>query len=1198
MNSCKGQITAVLGPTNTGKTHFAIERMTAHKSGIIGLPLRLLAREVYEKVARLMGTSSVALVTGEERIVPARTRYWICTVEAMPLGLGHDFLAVDEIQMCADLERGHVFTDRLLGARGRLETMFLGSDTMRGIISALVPEARFVQRKRLSTLSYAGPKKLSRMPSRSAIVGFSVDGIYSLAELVRRQKGGAAIVMGALSPRTRNAQVSLYQSGDVDYLVATDAIGMGLNLDIRHVAFSATAKFDGRKLRKLAPNELAQIAGRAGRFESPGSFGVTGSADPLDQETVDAIESHRFKPVERLQWRNSKLSFDSLEALAKSLDAPSPQERLVKARESEDLAALGAFAGMPAIADKIGGPDDVSLLWEVCQIPDYRKDFANEHVALLGQIFEFLVDRGSIPSEWVGEQVRRLDRDSGTIDAISRRLAYIRTWTFVSHKRGWMEEERRWREETRAVEDRLSDALHACLIRQFVDRRTSVLQKKLRQKESLEAEVNQEGGVAVEGQFVGKLAGFRFRQDGSGGGGEAKVLRSASLRALASEYRARAQRLSRAPDQEIALGDHGSLLWGECPVGKLLAGKTPMDPEVAVFVDDEAGSEVAEKVRARLLAFIRGRIRKEFGGLLEMREDPEVKGLAKGVGFRVGEALGVLRKELVVEDVRALDQAARGQLRKHGVRFGYQHVYCPDLLRPAPTRLRIMLLSVFEGLAEFPAPPPPGLVTIRLEPGVDLGRLDWAGFYPAGSFAVRVDMLERLWRLLREAGQGGEFEASSEMLSITGQTHDGFADLMRGLGYFAERRWRPRAVVDAPGSPEAAAGESASLRDSAQGGGERQPPSGENRGFAPADGSGASPGGPEAVVDSAQGGGESPPLSGESRDPEPADGSENAPSAPKALGELEHVGGARSLSSGESPESEPADGSDTAPAAPEASGNSAHAGGESATPPAETHEADFIGAREAPSGEQGQMATDPAGGSQAGPSPENQEAARERNPEAPSSGLKPPREDLALGHADRAAASPASGEAAPGDSEKAPEAETGMAEAEAYYVFSRKPRAAGGPRRKERKREGKTWRSGPAAMPSPQKRRREKAPPSGPFAELASLRREMRPRDERKGQKPQDKLRKDRPGGKPRHQSARPEKEAEPSGPFAELARLKREMQAAHGQKGRKPPGKPRGDRPAGKQGPQRSRPEKAEEPSGPFAALMKLKKEMQAPHG
>lgn len=801
------RVTAVLGPTNTGKTHHAIDRMLAHRTGVIGLPLRLLAREVYDRIVARVGPSVVALVTGEERIVPDRTQYWVCTTEAMPLEIGADFVAVDEIQLCADADRGHVFTDRLLRARGLNETLFLGSDTMRGAIAGLVPHVTFLKRERMSTLSYAGSRKISRMPERSAIVGFSVENVYAIAELIRRQKGGCAVVMGALSPRTRNAQVALYQNGDVDYLVATDAIGMGLNLDIKHVAFSATAKFDGRRMRGLYPQELAQIAGRAGRHTEDGTFGVTGEARPFDEDVVEAIETHRFAPVRKLHWRNEALDFGSADRLIRSLEEPTSNEWLTRAREADDLLALKALAALPEVRDRLTEPKRVQLLWDVCRIPDFRSSSGVEHPTLLTRIFEFLVGRGlgggRIPSDWLAQAIRRIDRTEGDIDALSRRLAYIRTWTYVTQRKNWVEDETHWREETRAVEDRLSDALHAALTQRFVDRRTSVLLRRLKQKEALVAEVNDKGEVTVEGEFAGRLEGFRFKQDASATPDAARTLAQAALLALKPEFHLRADRFYNAPDTELDVTEQGGLMWGTNAVGKLVKGAEPAKPAVEAFVDEEAGPEVVEKVRRRLQHFIDRKVAAQFEPLLAMGRDEALTGLARGFAFRLSEAMGVLPRDAVASEVKELDQDARGALRKHGVRFGQFTIFLPALLKPAPTRLRLVLWSLWNGLQEFPESPPPGLVTIPNVAEVPKQHYTLAGYHPAGTRAIRIDMLERLADILRQKDSRAGFEATPDMLSITGMTLDQFADLMAGLGYKGEKSERAKVkAAEAAKAPE------------------------------------------------------------------------------------------------------------------------------------------------------------------------------------------------------------------------------------------------------------------------------------------------------------------------------------------------------------------------------------------------------------
>ncbi|EAU45659.1 helicase-related protein [Salipiger bermudensis] len=815
------RIAAVLGPTNTGKTHYAIERMLGHRTGMIGLPLRLLAREVYDKVVAARGPGTVALVTGEERIVPPRAQYWICTVEAMPEGMGCDFVAIDEIQLCADPERGHVFTDRLLRMRGLHETLFLGSDTMRGPINALVKGCEFIRRERMSQLGYLGSKKISRMPARSAIVGFSVDNVYAIAELIRRTKGGAAVVMGALSPRTRNAQVDLYQNGEVDYLVATDAIGMGLNLDIDHVAFSSLTKFDGRRMRPLQPNELAQIAGRAGRGMKPGTFGTTGDAGQIPDDWVEAITSHSFTPLRKLNWRNPKLNFGSIQGLVHSLELSPNDEWLAKAREADDLMALKTLGQEAEVQARATNPRSVQLLWDVCRIPDFRGISHAEHAGLLQVIFQHLHERGEIPRDFLARQIKRIDRTDGDIDTLSKRLAFIRTWTYVAQRRGWVDDESHWREATRAVEDALSDALHERLTQRFVDRRTSVLLRRLKQKEALLAEVNDKGEVTVEGEFVGRLEGFRFRQDQGATGQEAKTLKQASLQALAPHFHLRADRFYNAPDTEIDFTEQGGLMWGDQAVGKLAKGDDPLKPRVVAFVDDTAGPDVVQKVERRLQHFIDRKIAALFEPLLNMQRDETLTGLARGFAFRMVEAMGILPRQLVADEVKQLDQDARGALRKHGMRFGQYTIFMPLLLKPAPTRLRLVLWSLFNDLDTFPEAPPPGLVTVPNIRDVPMQHYSLAGYRPAGERAIRIDMLERLADLLRGQDSRGGFEANADMLSITGMTLEQFADLMQGLGYRGEKGERNKVrradeVVAETSEPSGEPGENEPVFDAAR----------------------------------------------------------------------------------------------------------------------------------------------------------------------------------------------------------------------------------------------------------------------------------------------------------------------------------------------------------------------------------------------
>src|SRR6187455_2310224 len=579
-------VTAVLGPTNTGKTHLAIERMLAHSSGIIGLPLRLLAREVYNKIAARAGEQSVALITGEEKIKPKNPRYWVSTVEAMPRDIDVSFLAVDEIQIAADLERGHVFTDRILHRRGRDETLLLGAATMRPIIERLLPGASIVTRPRLSQLEFAGDRKITRQPRRTAIVAFSADEVYAIAELIRRQHGGAAVVLGSLSPRTRNAQVEMFQNGDVDYLVATDAVGMGLNLDVDHVAFASDRKFDGYQFRRLTPAEFAQIAGRAGRATRNGTFGTTGRCAPFEPELVNALQNHTFDSVKMLQWRNSKLDFSSLGGLQVSLALTPSHEALTRAPIAEDLRVLDHAARDADVRDMAQGAAAVERLWDACQIPDYRKIAPAAHAELVTTLFGFLMKKGRIPDAWFAAQVDQADRITGDIDTLSGRIAQIRTWTFVANRPDWLADPEHWQAISREVENKLSDALHERLTERFVDRRTSVLMRRLRENSGLNTEIGKSGEVVVEGHAIGRLDGFMFTPAASAAGSEAKALASAAQKALAGEIDSRATRLAQAADGQFVLASDGIIRWLGQPVGKLFAAEEALKPRVRIIADE------------------------------------------------------------------------------------------------------------------------------------------------------------------------------------------------------------------------------------------------------------------------------------------------------------------------------------------------------------------------------------------------------------------------------------------------------------------------------------------------------------------------------------------------------------------------------------------------------------------------------------
>ncbi len=791
-----GEISAVLGPTNTGKTHFAIERMLGHKSGMIGQPLRLLAREVYDRIVSRVRPSEVALLTGEEKIVPPQARYFVCTTESMPWERDVDFLAIDEIQLAADRDRGHIFTDRLLRARGGEETLFLGSETARPLIKRLVPDARITSRPRLSVLAHAGHKKLTKLPRRSAIVDFSADKVYAIAELIRRQRGGAAVVMGALSPRTRNAQVALYQNGDVDYLIATDAIGMGLNMDVDHVAFASTSKFDGTRHRPLSVAELAQIAGRAGRHMNDGSFGTTGNASPLDPETIERIEDHRFDADRLFQWRNPDIDFSTLQSLIHSLEQAPRRDGLSRAPAAIDLETVTLLSKDPDIQRLAAGPAAIGLLWDVAQVPDFRKTMASEHAGLIARIYGSLMsDEGRIPQDWLDQQITRLDRIAGDIDTLSNRIAHMRTWTYIANRAGWLDDAPHWQERTRAVEDRLSDALHERLTQRFVDRRTSVLMKRLREHEDLMASINEEGDVLVEGEFVGKLQGFVFVPDPRAEGVHEKALRAASDKALASEIIARATKLASAPASDIELSDKGQFIWKGHAVGNLIAGDTALTPRVSLIASEQLNGPEREKVLERLQSWIRVQIANGLEPLVQLAEGEGLTGLAKGVAFQLSENLGSVNREQIADDVRALDQDARGQLRRKGVRFGAHSIFMPALLKPAPARLIFILWALKRPLDDnnanpfdnLPAAPAPGLTSVALDPSAPKELYEAIGFRVCGPRAVRRDMLERLADLIRpiisERRYKGGFVIDPDMMSFMGCSAEEMAGILSGLGY-------------------------------------------------------------------------------------------------------------------------------------------------------------------------------------------------------------------------------------------------------------------------------------------------------------------------------------------------------------------------------------------------------------------------------
>ncbi|PZO05237.1 MAG: phosphonate-binding protein [Alphaproteobacteria bacterium] len=756
------RVVAVLGPTNTGKTHLAVERMLGHASGMIGLPLRLLAREIYDRIVKRRGVSSVALVTGEEKIVPPRAQFFVCTVEAMPLERQVEFLAIDEIQLVADPERGHVFTQRLLHARGRFETMFLGAGTMAPLIRSLIPDVEIVTRERLSTLSYAGSKKLTRLPPRSAIVAFSTDQVYAIAELIRRQRGGAAVVMGSLSPRTRNAQVELFQSGEVDFLVATDAIGMGLNMDVDHVAFAGLRKFDGRRTRWLHAHEIGQIAGRAGRNLRDGTFGVTAEATELDQDIVEQVVEHRFDPVEAAEWRNARLDFDTLPDLLRSLTVtsgfrglnltqPALDETLLRrAIKDEDVARISRSRGA------------IMRLWEACQLPDFQKTTLDEHARLSKEIFQALTGRhGRLTQDWIAPRFAEVDRDDGQIDQLSARLSGVRTLSYIANRPDWLDQAQGWRDKTKALEERLSDVLHERLTSRFVDRRTTALMRALNVTEDTVADVGSDGAVVVEGHAVGQLNGIDFQIEKGAGALEDRALRHAARQAVTPEIARRLGRLAADTDDAFAVLPDGAVLWRGAQAGQV-TGDDWFAPRVRLLgkLGPVAARERAQRRLEAWLAAEAGRALRPLRRLRTAVETGALKGLPRGLAFRLLETGGILDRRDVERDLSALSQVERRTLKTFGIRVGAHSVWLPALLKDRPRAVAQAFV------AREPFRPVQGTLTLLPDPAPAPRLLSAFGLRVAGRWAVPVETLEALGEA-RAKGKGTVSDADLATLGLT-----------------------------------------------------------------------------------------------------------------------------------------------------------------------------------------------------------------------------------------------------------------------------------------------------------------------------------------------------------------------------------------------------------------------------------------------
>lgn len=819
------KVTAVLGPTNTGKTHYAVERMLAHRSGMIGLPLRLLAREVYQRIVARIGAQDVALITGEERIVPASPRYWVSTVEAMPVQMATEFVAIDEVQTATDLTRGHIFTHRILNCRGISETLLLGAATMGPLLNKLIPDLEIISRPRLSQLFYAGSKKITRQPRRSAIIAFSAREVYAIAELVRRQRGGAAIVMGALSPHTRNAQVEMYENGDVDFLVATDAIGMGLNLDVHHVAFSSLQKFDGRQFRDLTPAEMGQIAGRAGRHTRDGTFGITGHAPVLEPEMVEQLQNHQFAPVKVLQWRNPSLDFSSAANLLAALNKPADKPGLTRIPNVTDQMTLESLLHS-GLRDQVDDKQQLKLLWEVCQIPDYREISPAQHCDIVASIFNDLTSKGQISTDWIADQVHFCDNVQGDIDTLSNRIKQIRTWTYVSNRKNWLDDAKHWRETTFQIEHRLSDALHQKLTQRFVDRRTSVLMRHLRDKRMANPQITDTGEIEIEGHKIGAIEGLRFNLAPAEGEADAKALRATASSVLTPELKNRAMQVAAAPNNQIILSTDGMLRWKGQIVAELAQGDKLLKPKVIVLCDESMPAPERDAVQERLSLWVRHAINTQLEQINTLLDGAELEGAAAGIAFRLAENLGIIARAEIAEEVRNLDQDLRAKMRKLGIKFGAYHIYLPTSLKPAPREIALILFALAnggirqKGVTELPSIVMSGRTSIAIDPEIDPRLYEIAGFKVAGPRAVRVDILERLADIIRPlisfntdrtsenapegAGPANGFRVTVEMTSLLGCAGEDFAAILKSLNYRLDRRPLPKAVPE-PSETEATA---------------------------------------------------------------------------------------------------------------------------------------------------------------------------------------------------------------------------------------------------------------------------------------------------------------------------------------------------------------------------------------------------------
>ena len=778
------RITAVLGPTNTGKTHLAVETMMEYESGIIGFPLRLLAREIFDKCVNKIGAEKVALITGEEKIIPKLPKYYICTVESMPQDMMVDFIAVDEIQMCVDHERGHIFTDRLLHARGDKLTMFLGSHTMKSLISSLVDGVEFVNKERYSNLTYSGYKKISRLNPKTALIAFSIDEVYAIAELVRRQKGGAAIIMGSLSPKTRNSQVELYQSGDANFLVATDAIGMGINMDINNVSFSGLRKFDGKKNRKLNLSEISQIAGRAGRHINDGTFGVTGECKQLSFDEVEKLEKHELQKIDVLYWRNSEINFDSLDNLVSSLEKNTNNKFLKRINDCEDEKVLKfLIKNNNNLKNKLS-KDFVKTLWECCQIPDFSKKAYGNHIEVVKKVFEFLTSNsGKVTNEYMKKQLEYLDRYDGNIDTLANRISNVRTWSYVANKKNWANNSDYWIERTKYIEDKLSDKLHEELTKSFVDKRISILSRTLKQDVALATEIKNENEVIIDEQYIGRLSGLKLDLDLKSESlkTDIKSLKKAARQAIAPELMRRVNRIIRS--EVLRLDNDHKIYWMDSPIAYISKGTNYLNPKLRLIVDEAIDPETKEKLKINLEKKLRTLISSELSDLVNLIKSKFKNNYARALCYQLFEKNGVMKRKTVNEMIKNISKDDRSNLRKAGVKIGRYHIFLPRMLKPSAVNLRVKLWKLYYPEDKKYIIPKSGLNFLKNETIENNKFLLICGFENFNKFYIRVDILERLFLKIIENIKDGIFKIDSNMINLIGCSKENFYKLLELMEY-------------------------------------------------------------------------------------------------------------------------------------------------------------------------------------------------------------------------------------------------------------------------------------------------------------------------------------------------------------------------------------------------------------------------------